>query len=71
MTALLTPALCECFSLVAQIPISVLFLDSACNCTVLVFDSILVHTISELFSSICFFSAYFPEVFESFSLCGT
>lgn len=55
MIALLTPALCECFGLVAQIPISILFLYSACNCTVLVFDSISVPTISELFSSMWFF----------------
>lgn len=36
VTALLTPALCECISLVAQIAISVLFLGFVqCNCTVL------------------------------------
>lgn len=55
MTALLTPALCECISLVAQIAISILFLDSACNCTELVFDSISVPTISELLSSMFYF----------------
>lgn len=55
VTALLTPALWECISLAAQIVISRLFLDSACNCTVLVFDSISVPLISELFSSMCYF----------------
>lgn len=52
VTALLTPALCECISLVAQIAISILFLGSACNCTVLGFDSISVPLISKLFSSV-------------------
>lgn len=55
VTALLTPALWECISLVAQIAISILFLDSACNCTALLFDSVSVPLISELFSSVyCF-----------------
>lgn len=56
VTALLTPALCECLSLVVQIAISVLFfrfctvqLYSAC------FDSISLPLISELFSSVCYF----------------
>lgn len=56
VTVLLTPALCECISLVAQIVICILFLDSVqCNCEVLVFDSISVPPLNELFSSMWYF----------------
>lgn len=54
LTALLTPVLCECISLAAQVAISVLFLDSYCNCTAFVSDSILVPS-SKLFYSACYF----------------
>lgn len=54
--ALLTPVLCECISLAAQVAISILFLDSYCNCSAFVSDSILVPPI-KLFSSMCYFQS--------------